>query len=90
MVCARRSEVMLGRMKVDPRAKLDSSSAPHSTGIHARAEARVPLPPAPKAGKPFKEFLLSMPPVGEDSDFERVHEAQPRTDINARAMNGAG
>jgi len=31
--------------------------------------------------KPFKDFLLSMPPVGEDSDFERVQDDGREVDL---------
>jgi plasmid stability protein len=37
------------------------------------------LPESPR--KPFKDLLLAMPPVGEDSDFERIPDRGRKVDL---------
>jgi antitoxin FitA len=43
-----------------------SAEAEHREILRQILEPRRP-------GKTFKDFLLAMPPVGEDKDFERLH-----------------
>jgi plasmid stability protein len=51
--------------------KLRAARHGRSAEAEHREILRETLLPA-KAKKSFKEFLLEMPPVGEDSDFERA------------------
>lgn len=53
-------------------------------GRSAEAEHREILREAllsSKAGKTFKQSLLAMPAVGEDSDFERIRDLGREVDI---------
>ena len=51
-----------------------SAEAEHREILKQTLEPRRP-------GKTFKEFLLAMPPVGEDKDFERLPDRGRRVKL---------
>lgn len=60
--------------------KLRAARHGRSAEAEHREILRQVLLPAEER-KPFKEFLLSMPPVGEDADFERVQDHGREVDL---------
>jgi plasmid stability protein len=78
----RRSQLIVRNIEEEVVRELKIRAARHGRSAEAehREILRQVLLPA-KTRKPFKDFLFSMPNVGDDADFERIADYGRKVDF---------